>query len=109
MNRSVFLHNVNNISCLCYAVLHDFDYRWLDLRSDRATRDTDMLGDSEDAASRSLPSCHLFGNVVAVDKSHLFSFLPLIDLQRSQLHLHCLFGTFCTPKHLPPGPTCSNK
>ena len=31
-NRSSFLHNLNNISSLCYDVLHDSHCRWLDLR-----------------------------------------------------------------------------
>ena len=52
MTRSVFLHKVDNISSPCCVVVHDLRCRWLTLRSEWATRDRDMQGDSEHAASR---------------------------------------------------------
>ena len=51
MTRSVFLHKADNISSPCYAVVHDLGCRWLILWSEWATRDREMQGNSEHAAS----------------------------------------------------------
>ena len=52
MTRFAFLHKVDNISSPCCAVVHDLSCRWLALRSEWATRDRNMEGDSKHAARR---------------------------------------------------------
>ena len=52
MTRSIFLHKVDKISSPCCAVVHDLRCRLLTLRFEWATRDRDMQGESEHAASR---------------------------------------------------------
>ena len=52
MTRFAFSHKGDNIPSPCCAVRHDLRCRSLALRSDRATRDRNMQGDSEHAARR---------------------------------------------------------
>ena len=47
MTCCAFLHKADNISSPCYAVLQNLRCSWLNLRSERATLDRDVLEDSE--------------------------------------------------------------